>query len=388
MHLRLRVTTVALVIAFGGFACDNSKSDPAPTPAPAAASGAVAAKPAAAPEEAVKCEYGMCKVQLIGTATVAELEKTRDELAKTQQTLRLDFNENTTDEQFKTIEKVPWVRDVSLGMARKLTTLAPLAALKTLKSLYVGGNNNIKDIKPLAGMAELESLDIAMTGVSDLEPVKTMPKLRRLNLYACKAVTDLAPLANNATITWLNLYMVVPKDWAPVSTLANLEYLNVAFSELKDLSLVTKLSKLQEVDASWSKQLKDIKALAQLKGLLRLQCIDCPITDLKPLAGLKGMTSIGISGTAVADLKPISGMPALQMLDVQRSKVKSLDPAKKLAKLGAVYAAGTAVKDFKPLTASAEAKSLYYVLAPKGTPEAKLAMLTKANPQCKVDVEK
>ncbi len=77
-----------------------------------------------------------------------------------------------------------WVRD-----------LTPLAELKRLEWLNLGGCRQVTDLTPLAGHPRLERLFLWETAVRDLTPLAGLRTLRYLNLHGVSEEVDLSPLA-------------------------------------------------------------------------------------------------------------------------------------------------------------------------------------------------
>ena len=75
----------------------------------------------------------------------------------------------------------------------QLRDVSPLAELKSLKILYLGGFS-FSDLSPLVEFKNLESLILFSTKVSDLSPLEELKKLEVLYLVDTP-VSDLSPLA-------------------------------------------------------------------------------------------------------------------------------------------------------------------------------------------------
>ena len=76
---------------------------------------------------------------------------------------------------------------------RAMTSLTPIAHLKTLRALYAARNKKLTSLDGIEGLAELEVVTLDMTSVQDLAPLAGLPKLRVLHLENTR-VRDLAPL--------------------------------------------------------------------------------------------------------------------------------------------------------------------------------------------------
>ena len=131
------------------------------------------------------------------------------------------------------------------------------------------------DLKPLAGLTGLQTLDISGRVISDLKPLAGMTALHTLDLRA-GVVSDLTPLAG--------------------------------------------LTALQTLRLSYFRKISDLKPLAGLIGLQTLDISECTgVSDLKPLAGLTTLQLLNLSEcTGVSDLKPLAGLTRLRVLNLFR----------------------------------------------------------------------
>jgi hypothetical protein len=321
-----------------GPAVPPAATAPASTAA-ASASGAATVTPSAAPmpsgtaaaeaaAAAPSCDATRCEVTVITDAIKAMLESFEN-----KEGVQLEFTKETTNDGFKTVAKLPWLRELLLR-SEKVTDVSVVAKLTQLRKFDAYASSGVTDIRGFEALSELTELSLYMTKVADIAPVAKLTKLELLNLYATE-VTDIAPIAGLTALKELNLYMVKAKDWTPVSRLVNLEDVWLQFADLKDLKILEKATKLRKLRASWCPDLGDVGAVANMPLLEDVGFADLPISDIKPLA--------------------------------------------RLAKLQYVDLSGTKVKDFSPLKASAA--TLVSLSVPQGTPAAATQALTKANPK-------
>ena len=107
------------------------------------------------------------------------------------------------------------------GGTPQISDISPLANLKNLTKLYLGGNQ-ISDISPLANL-KLTHLDPEIFGF--LEPD---------DLNSAELISDVSPLANLKNLTYLNLSNNQISDFSPIAGLIpNLELMRTAANALK-----------------------------------------------------------------------------------------------------------------------------------------------------------
>ncbi len=86
---------------------------------------------------------------------------------------------------------------------RDLSDLTPLAQLKSLAAVNLGGCEKIVDLSPLRDLP-ISSLTIWSSSVSDLSPIAGKP-IQYLHANNCLALTDLSPLRGAPLQSYLGL---------------------------------------------------------------------------------------------------------------------------------------------------------------------------------------
>ena len=135
--------------------------------------------------------------------------------------------------------------------------------------------------------------------VSDLSPVRALPKLQQLACYGSVAnkrgmLSDLSPLSG-----------------------MSLTKLNCSDSQVADLS------PLEGMPLTWfACGATNVSDLSPLKGM-QLKTLHCSITAVRDLSPLEGMpiTDLGIHETPVSDLSPLTKLPKLDKVNVRGTKV-------------------------------------------------------------------
>ena len=129
--------------------------------------------------------------------------------------------------------------------------------------------NNISNLKPLAGLTQLEHLGLWVNPISDLSPLANLTQLRGLDLGGCD-ILDITPLANLTQLEWLTL--------------------------------------------PWNHLIEDITPLANLTQLTRLDLSGNRIVDISPLANLTMLEELRIDNNQIVDYSPLDGL-SLTRLD-------------------------------------------------------------------------
>ena len=105
------------------------------------------------------------------------------------------------------------------------TDVSPLAQLRSLHDLGLSGTPELKDLKGLSGLTNLQSMTISGAPVSDVSPLAGLTNLRWLMLDATR-VSDLRPLAHLTKLESLFLINGTPvDDLSPLAAIKGLRVL-------------------------------------------------------------------------------------------------------------------------------------------------------------------
>jgi C1A family cysteine protease/Leucine-rich repeat (LRR) protein len=288
---------------------------------------------------------------------------------------------------------LPGLESLDLSEAEAPVDLAPLARLKSLRSLSIAGLP-YADLGPIGSIASLESLDVSGTKASSLGPLASLKRLSTLVASGLKS-PPLAPLASLAALRRLDLRDDGIKDVAPLARLASLEELYLSGNSIVDYSplaaIYPKLSKRDFETGGFKAAFADPrlaqavrKALSLAKGaeipkdrLARIRSLDLSdyegakdfslagieallgldelfasglgIVDASPLAALSKLECLDLSGNRIADIRFAAGLARLVSLDLSDNRISDLAPLASLRKLEELYLGGNEIADISPL---------------------------------------
>ncbi len=171
--------------------------------------------------------------------------------------------------------------------------------------LKLGQNPRLQDLRALTGLPVVD-LDLHLTDVKDLSPLVGMP-LKKLNVSQTK-VRDLTPLSKMVTLEALGAMQAPVSDLAPLRGLPRLKCLIVIWCPIRDLTPLASLRSLEELNLGQT-QVTNLSPLHGLSNLRRLTVQNCSqLKDLSPLAGLK-IEWLDMGRLEVKDVASLRGMP-------------------------------------------------------------------------------
>ena len=182
-----------------------------------------------------------------------------------------------------------------------ISNLTGLEAATNLKSLWLDGeevrpgvwdnSNSVSDLSPLAGLTQLEGLDLWQNSVTDISALAGLTNLTHLGLVG-NNISDVSVLIGftNLESLWLDGNPI--SDFSPLAGLTKLRRLGLDSTSISDLSPLTGLTNL-----TWMRVGRN------------------NITDLSPLVantGLGNGDEIYIRGNPLSYLSIHTHIPALQ----------------------------------------------------------------------------
>ena len=209
-----------------------------------------------------------------------------------------------------------------------ISALSTLTSLKTLTLATVIGAFSVPmDLSPLAGMNQLQTLEIRGADLSLFSTIANHPTLNRLVLSHCAGfsigtivsipnlqslalkntdccgftpLSDLTGLEQAEKLTWLSLRHNAVNNLHPVSALSNLVELDVFQNAIQDISPLATLQQLNILDASHN-AIEDIQTLGLITSLEEVILDDNTISDAAVLATLPNLRNAQLNFNDIID---------------------------------------------------------------------------------------
>lgn len=182
-----------------------------------------------------------------------------------------------------------------------------------LTNLDLSGKKEITDLTPINRLSDLQTVNIANTGVSDLMPLRNMNKLNSLDISGT-GISSLEPLR----------YCIL------------INQLKMRNTKVDDIGVVASFPGLTTLDAG-NTGIASIDELVELTSMVNMRINNTKVRDLNSVSGMINMEMLNISSTAVDNLEPVRGMKKLQILLCDSTLVNSLSALDSLNRLQRVY---------------------------------------------------
>ncbi|HYG20193.1 MAG TPA: leucine-rich repeat domain-containing protein [Ohtaekwangia sp.] len=267
----------------------------------------------------------------------------------------------------------------------------------------VSGTSGDATKEDLAKITNLDSVNIAGTGIQNLEPLRKLVKLKVL-VANTTPVKDLSPLAGHREILYLDIRNTAVDDLTMLATFSRLKVLRADSTGIQNIEQLYGLGGLEELyvdntaiddlhvhdflsrnrkclvvyktgrlKAWWddlSEEWKEVfmaqltinagsrkEDLHRLTQRRELKFQGIRVANLSPLLEFVRIEKLAFSGTDVTDLGPLSGMQSLASLHATNSPIRDLEPLWKLSGLVDLDIANTPVEDIGPVGGLSNLKS-------------------------------
>ena len=202
----------------------------------------------------------------------------------------------------------------------------------------------------------ITQLTVPETAV-DLSDLRHLPYLETLSITG-REISDLSFLSGMTHLRELDLSgCTIRADLAVLNTLPELERLSMKGCSLSTIAFLEGAPALKELDLSGN-AIGNLSALASIPTLQVLNLRDNAVADLTPLSGLTELSSLDLAENVLTDLTPITGCARLATLDVSENKLTSIAPVQNLTALTSFRAEKNQLTDCAALAVCTELRTL------------------------------
>lgn len=274
-------------------------------------------------------------VKIIGSNVTIEeavTDKIIKQIKKEAGDKDLNFSLQKMDD-IKEIEKFcdayPGVKQLTVKAGKNLTSIAPLAKLKSLTRLYVDGDS-IADFSPLKDLTALSSLSIDSKAMgSDLKWMSGLTNLQTINIQAGDKLVSFEGIPSLPALNSITLKNAAPADLSPLKALPGLKTIDFMNAKIADLTPLAELHRLEKLNL-YGATVKDFSPLAKCAALKELNFYATKNADYSTLGKLTQLHVLEGGLTSLDDISWISKLTNLKKYTMFAEKVKDYTPLSKL----------------------------------------------------------
>ena len=255
----------------------------------------------------------------------------------------------------------------TLADAKGIRDLTGLEFATNMRDLWLKGNKHISDLSPIAGLRNLWALDIGGNSVSDLSPVAGLTNLAKINIGNNK-ISDLSPLEGLKNLEYFKSWNNFLSDLSPLMKLPNLWNIDICGGD-PDISVLKDAKNLKELYLNFcGVSDTDLSTLANLTNLTRLSvAANKRLSDISPLSGLTNLEWLNLRECDISDISPLSGLTNLKWINLENNNISdfsSLDDLPETTKIFDLFNPGSSVKEGRKI----EGPWLWVITPTEGRP--------------------
>ena len=213
-------------------------------------------------------------------------------------------------------------------------------ALADVTSLTISGTP-ISDLTGIECMPSLSWITIREAGLTSLTPFAALPRLTSLQVD-CNSITDLSPIASLINLVDLNVgkssSCEVPgqvTDASALEDLVGLSTLDLSGHDLSSLDSLRPLTHLQWLILASNANLASLDGIENADYLGYFVATDTSVSDVSLFAGHQALETLWLSGSRISDLGPLLTASALAQLYIRATEVDCQAQAENLSALQA-----------------------------------------------------
>ena len=208
-------------------------------------------------------------------------------------------------------------------------------------------NSDITSLETLQRFEHLTELDLNCPLLTDIEALSKFPKLKTIRLFCCEELKDLRPIAALKQLESLEIISCVGlTNIDAVGECTKLKKLNIDYGpSVQDISFISKLKSLEKLKLSGLPHARVAEnTFASASQLRELELSAIPaLSDLDGLAGLSSLELVALYELdSINDINGLRNCKQLKELNVQGcSSLKNIDGIRSATGLQKIYLYGT-----------------------------------------------
>jgi Leucine-rich repeat (LRR) protein len=228
-----------------------------------------------------------------------------------------------------------------LNLVTDSVQLTDIQNVMAINAIDLSAENGLQNLEPLAQLADLQSLNLANTTITDLSALRNLTGLVDLNLSNTK-VQDISPLKYSDNLVSLNINHTPVTEIAVLERMAKLERLEMRNTDVTDFTPLANVPLLKYLDIK-NTRIISLAPVSTLTNLTELNVSGTTVDDLAPLSTLKGLSTLSLDSTRIYNIAALSSLENLVTLSINYTTIGDLSSLQGLKKLERVYCDGTGI---------------------------------------------
>lgn len=205
----------------------------------------------------------------------------------------------------------------------KISDISPLSECDYLEELVIS-NNRVSDFSPLTDCGFLRSLTAGANDMTDLKDIAAIKSLRHLYIHNCSRLTDYSALNEMDKLYTLSIRPVDSAAYDAISKMTELTWLGMwSMEEEADLNRLSGLKKLESIHMDGIK-VRSLEGMENFTKLGQLALYNIEAESLDSLTKLENLHTLDLYGGRYGDYSAVKDIPALRELNVSAEHGESI----------------------------------------------------------------
>lgn len=204
-----------------------------------------------------------------------------------------------------------------------ISDISSLSECDYLEELVIS-NNRVSDFSPLTGCGFLSFLNAGANDITDLKDIAAVKSLRHLYVHNCPRLKDYSALNEMNGLYTLSIQPVDSTAYDTIGKMTELTWLGMwNMEEEADLNRLSGLKKLESIHMDGIK-VRSLEGMENFTKLGQLTLYNIEAESLDPLTKLENLHTLDLYGGRYGDYSAVKDIPALRELNVSAEHVESI----------------------------------------------------------------
>lgn len=223
--------------------------------------------------------------------------------------------------------------------------LQPVRYLSRLSRLELVCIETCIGLKYLNDLPDLRQLNISHVSELSLFGMNLLPSLQELIMSYCKSVHNLEFVQRMPSLKKLYIDSCSAEDLSPLGCLKNVEDLDLIYLPISSLNPLRNFLKLGRLSCFGCAKIVDLSPLAPIVRLKSLNIGRTGATDIQPLQNLVNLELLHMMETSVSNISALRTCLKLESIDIRSTEVSDVSPIEDIPGLQTLFIEKTKVKD-------------------------------------------
>ncbi len=192
---------------------------------------------------------------------------------------------------------------------------------KLNKQLGELSDNDLLNIDSLR-VGEQLAYNEKITTIKGIDKCKNL----RILMLSIQSITDISPLSNLIKLEQLDIDQNrTLANIEPLANLTQLKHLDISANKIQDINCLSKLTNLNYINIQLN-LITDISVITNFKKLMEFWGVDLPIADLSVFSDLKELQLLFLPFSKINDISALTNNTNLRQIEISGNDISDISP--------------------------------------------------------------